>query len=89
MSRPATKPATIEISVTVDAELLAAIDALVERFPDLGRAEVIDEALRMWYRRELAAAQQFASPLSPKEQEEHGAWRRIQAAAAERIFQER
>jgi metal-responsive CopG/Arc/MetJ family transcriptional regulator len=66
MSQPATKSATSEISVTVDAELLAAIDALVARFPDLDRNEVIDEALRMWYRREQAAAQQFASSQAPE-----------------------
>jgi metal-responsive CopG/Arc/MetJ family transcriptional regulator len=89
MSQAIVQPETVEILVAVDKELIEAVDKAVERFPGLDRTKVFDEALRMWYARELDAEAQYSEVESEEEAEEREIWRRIQAAAAERIFRAR
>jgi metal-responsive CopG/Arc/MetJ family transcriptional regulator len=89
MAVRATERHRAKISVTVDPQLLKAVDAFVAEQEGWDRSKVIDEALRLWCAREQERAmeEQYAAPQSPEEQEERAAWREIQAAAAERIFQ--
>ena len=81
----------VKVSVTVEPDLLRAVDAFVEAHAGVDRSRVFDEALYLWYARqqEEAMEAQFAAVPSPEEREERVAWRRIQAAAAERIFRRR
>jgi Arc/MetJ-type ribon-helix-helix transcriptional regulator len=81
----------MKISVSVDARLLAAVDAFVAEHPGTGRSTVIDEALRLWYAREQERAMeiQFAAPESPAEHGERAAWRRTRRAADGRRFSPR
>jgi hypothetical protein len=77
-----------KISVTVDRDLLHSVDAYIEQHSQADRSKIIDEALWLWYAREQTRAmeEQFKAEPSQEELEEREAWRRIQAAAAERIF---
>ncbi len=77
-----------KVSVTVDPDLLEAVDTFVERHPDLDRSKVFDEALYLWYARRQAEAMeaQFAAAESPTEEEDRAAWRHVRAAAARRVF---
>ena len=81
----------VKISATIDADLLATVDAFVEGHAEFDRSKVLNEALRLWYERqqEQAIEAQHRAPQDDREREEHAAWRRIQAAAAERIFRPR
>lgn len=78
----------VKIAATVDPELARAVDAFVAAHPALDRSKVIDEALRLWYARQQEAAMeaQFAAPQTRKEKQERAAWRRVQQAAAARVF---
>ncbi|MBI4491274.1 MAG: hypothetical protein HY690_00570 [Chloroflexi bacterium] len=78
----------VKISATVDSELLHVVDDYVSQHQGLDRSKVIDEALALWYAREQERAMraQFEAPQSPVEREERVAWRKLQAAAVERIF---
>ena len=80
-----------KLSVTLSAELLRAVDAFVNEHAGYNRSKVLDAALRLWYARqqEQAIEAQHRAPQDEREREEHAAWRRIQAAAAERIFRPR
>ena len=80
----------LKISVTVDPDLLKAVDRFVANHRDLDRSKVVDDALFLWYARqqERAMEEELTAPQSLTEQEERATWRRIQRAAAERIFQE-
>lgn len=88
MGQRAAERRRVKVSVTVEPELLRAVDAFVDQHEGLDRSKVFDEALYLWYaqQQEAAIAAQHTAPQSLKEQEERAAWRRIQAAAAERIF---
>ena len=86
---PVTEPQVVEITISVDAELLAAVDAAVSRFPGLDRGKVFDEALRMWYSNEVELDEQYAEDLSPDDLAERAAWRHIQTAAANYVFRAR
>ncbi len=79
----------VKVSVTVDPELLEAVDAFVEAHPDHDRSKVFDEALYLWYSRRQAEEieAQVAATESPAEKEDREAWRRIRAEAAGRVFQ--
>jgi hypothetical protein len=80
-----------KISVTVDPALLREVDAYVAAHEGLDRSKVIDQALMAWYAEQQDAAMvaQYAAPQSPQERAEREAWRRIQTAAASRIFRRR
>jgi hypothetical protein len=90
-SQSTAEPHRVTINATLDAQLVEAIDGFVKEHPDLDRDAVIEDALRLWYAREQDKAMEarFAAPHSTTEEEEHAAWRRIQTAAAERIFRRR
>lgn len=77
-----------KVSVTIAPDLLHAVDAFVRDHPGLDRSKVVDDALSLWYAREQdrAMVEQFSAPVSPEEAAERAEWRRIQRAAAERIF---
>lgn len=83
-----TEPGRKEISVTVDSVLLSEVDRFVAKHPDHDRSKVVNDALFLWYAKQEEAAmiEELTAPQSLEEQEERAAWRRIQAAAAERIF---
>jgi hypothetical protein len=94
MQQSATEPTTpepqaVEITITVDAELLAAVDAAVQRFSGLDRRMVFDDALRMWYSNELAVEHHYSYVPTPEDEAEHAVWRQIQDAAAARLVQSR
>jgi|SRR5437868_8106481 len=91
MAVRATERHRAKISVTVNPQLLQAVDAFVAEQEGWDRSKVIDEALRLWCAREQERAmeEQYAVPQSPEEQEERAAWREIHAAAAERLFRPR
>lgn len=80
-----------EIRVTLDLELLKAIDIFVDEHAEFDRDKVIEEALCLWYayEQDKTMEEQLMAPQSPEEQEERAAWRHIQVAAAERIFRPR
>ena len=91
MARRAVERRRVKISATLDPELLQAVDAFVAEHAGLDRSKVLDDALRLWcaHQQEQAMEAQFTAPQDEREREERAAWRRIQAAAAERIFQPR
>lgn len=90
MSRPVAERRRAKLSVTVDPELLGAVDAFVAAHPGLDRSKVMDEALALWYAREQERAmeEQFGAP-DVATRAEHEAWQRIQRAAARRVFRPR
>lgn len=77
-----------KISVTVDPHLMTAVDTFVVENPGTDRGRVIDDALALWlaHQQEQAMEAQFAELTTETEQAERAAWRRIQDAAATRIF---
>jgi hypothetical protein len=77
-----------KISVTVDPQLLRAVDAYVEQHDELDRSRVIDDALAHWYalRQEEAMVEQFSSAPDPEERAEGEDWRRIRQEAATRLL---
>ena len=77
-----------KISVTVDPRLIQAVDTFVAENPKTDRSRVIDDALALWLARqqERAMEAQFDEPATETERAERAAWRRIQDAAAMRIF---
>ena len=76
-----------KLAATVEADLLAAVDAYVLEHPGTDRSKVIDEALRLWRSRALRRAMedQYASP-DERDPDELAAWRRIRRTAAARQF---
>lgn len=73
-----------KITATLDAELLAAVDAHVAAHPGLDRSAVLDDALRLWRAHELerAVQAQFAVPdgVDPCERADWNTFRRAAAA---------
>ena len=72
----------IKVSVTVDPDLLNAVDSFVREHDELDRSKVIEQALTLWSaaQQETAMEQQFAGPLeSPAER---SAWRAVRRASA-------
>ena len=88
MSRSLTARRRVKLSVTVDPELLRAVDTFLSEHPDLDRSKVMDEALALWYaqQQDQAMEQQFAAPQSAAERQERAAWRHVQRATAERLL---
>ncbi len=86
-SRPAVRKRA-KVSVTVAPDLLAEVDRYVAAHPGTDRSKVFDEALWLWYAREQQRQmeEQYAEPEPPEVEAELAAWRRIQRAAAERLF---
>lgn len=74
-----------KVSVTLDPELLGAVDAFVQSHPGQDRSKVIDQALQHWYaqRQDIALEAQYAK-LGDAEVRERNAWRAIRRAAVKR-----
>ncbi|HZR99824.1 MAG TPA: hypothetical protein VFE37_14020 [Chloroflexota bacterium] len=91
MSRSLAERRRAKLSVTVDPELLGAVDAFVAAHPGLDRSKVMDQALALWYAREQERAmeEQFGGTPDVATRAEHEAWQRIQRAAARRVFRPR
>jgi metal-responsive CopG/Arc/MetJ family transcriptional regulator len=75
----------VKVSVTLDPELLGAVDGFVQAHPGQDRSKVIDQALQQWYalQQDIAMEAQFAQaegPIAP----ERTAWRAIRRSAAKR-----
>ena len=89
MARSRAERHRVKVSVTVDPDLLKAVDSFVEEHADADRSKVFDEALYLWYARQQDAAMeaQFAAPQSEEERREYEDWRVIRRAAAARLFQ--
>lgn len=87
MLHTSTATRRVKVSVTVDPELLYQVDSFIKSHPALDRSKIFDEALYLWYarRQEEAMEEQYAQVPMTEEVKEIAAWRRIQAAAAERI----
>jgi metal-responsive CopG/Arc/MetJ family transcriptional regulator len=74
--------ARVKVSVTVDPDLLNAVDSFVREHDELDRSKVIEQALTLWSaaQQETAMEQQFAGALeSPAEK---SAWRAVRRASA-------
>ncbi len=74
-----------KVSVTLDPELLSAVDAFVQSHPGQDRSKVIDQALQHWYARlqEIAMEAQYGEQ-SEAELRESTAWRSVRRAAVKR-----
>jgi len=77
-----TRRTGVGMTVTVDPDVLEAIDAYIEQHAGLDRSQVVDEALRAWYMGVIheSLVRQHAAPRSVEEQNERAAWKRIRAA---------
>jgi len=76
----------IKISTTLDPELLGAVDRFFGQHPGSDRSAILDEAIMLWLAQEQdrAMAEQYAGEGPPDHEAQ--AWRSIQRAAAQRIF---
>ncbi len=88
MAEPTVGRRRVEISATIDLDLLHRVDAFVAEHPEFNRSRVLDEALRLWedHQIELAIEAQYDYPLSPRDEQEHADWKRIRRAATEQLF---
>jgi metal-responsive CopG/Arc/MetJ family transcriptional regulator len=79
-----------KVSVTLDPELLGAVDAFVQSHPGQDRSKVIDQALQHWYERlqEIAMEAQYGDQ-SKSELRESNAWRSIRRASVKRRLSRR
>lgn len=73
------------MSVTLDPELLGAVDGFVQKHPGQDRSKVIDQALQQWYAQQqnIAMEVQYAQAedaIAP----ERKAWRAIRRTAVTR-----
>jgi Arc/MetJ-type ribon-helix-helix transcriptional regulator len=75
----------IKVSVTLDPELLGAVDGFVQAHPGQDRSKVIDQALQHWYAQQQDAQMeaQYAGG-DEAGTAERGDWRAIRRAAASR-----
>jgi metal-responsive CopG/Arc/MetJ family transcriptional regulator len=75
----------VKVSVTLDPELLEAVDGFVQGHPGQDRSKVIDQALHQWYGRqqEIAMEAQYAQPEGTIASEQT-TWRAIRRTAAAR-----
>lgn len=75
----------IKVSVTLDPDLLEAVDGFVQGHPGQDRSKVIDQALQQWYARQqdIAMEAQYAQH-EDSIASEQTAWRAIRRTAATR-----
>jgi Arc/MetJ-type ribon-helix-helix transcriptional regulator len=73
------------VTVTLDQDLLAAVDRYVEEHQEAGadRSGVVDEALRLWCREQLRQdlRTQYLAPRSEEELTEAAGWAKIREVA--------
>lgn len=75
----------VKVSVTLNPELLEAVDDFVEAHPGQDRSKVIDKALQQWYAQQQEAAMEAQYLGSEAEiLDERKAWRAIRREAAKR-----
>jgi metal-responsive CopG/Arc/MetJ family transcriptional regulator len=76
----------IKVSVTLDPELLGAVDGFVRSHPGQDRSKVIDQALHQWYAQQQDAAMeaQYARAEDEVIGPERKAWRAIRRSSAKR-----
>ena len=76
----------IKVSVTLDPELLGAVDGFVQSHPGQDRSKVIDQALHQWYAQQQGVAMeaQYARTEDDVVGPERKAWRAIRRSAAKR-----
>ena len=76
----------IKVSVTLDPELLGAVDGFVQSHPGQDRSKVIDQALHQWYtqQQDTAMEAQYARAEGDVIGPERKAWRAIRRSAARR-----
>ena len=76
----------IKVSVTLDPELLGAVDGFVQSHPGQDRSKVIDQALQHWYaqQQDTAMEAQYARAETDVIGPEQKAWRAIRRSAAKR-----
>jgi metal-responsive CopG/Arc/MetJ family transcriptional regulator len=75
----------VKVSVTLNPELLEAVDDFVEAHPGQDRSKVIDQALHQWYAQQQEVAMEAQYRGSEAEiGEERKAWRAIRREAAKR-----
>jgi hypothetical protein len=72
-----------KVSITVDPQLLKAVDLYVQKRAGLDRSKVMETALKDWYRgrQDEAMEEQFSAP-ELRDPEELSSWRGIRRAAA-------
>ena len=78
-----------KVSVTVDPELLRAVDRFIAEHEGVDRSKIVSDALWLWCARqqELAMEEQFRTPLTAEQESEYADWRAIRRAAAKRLFE--
>ena len=71
----------VKVSVSVDPDLLNAVDSFVREHDELDRSKVIDQALTLWSaaQQEAAMERQYTQELEPEA--ERRAWHRVRRAA--------
>jgi metal-responsive CopG/Arc/MetJ family transcriptional regulator len=76
----------IKVSVTLDPELLRAVDGFVQSHPGQDRSKVIDQALQQWYaqQQDTAMEAQYARAEDGVIGPERKAWRAIRRSAVKR-----
>jgi len=75
----------IKVSVTLDPDLLEAVDDFVQGNPGQDRSKVIDQALQQWYARQQDIAMEAQYAQHEKSiASEQTAWRAIRRTAATR-----
>ncbi len=79
---PAAARARQKVSVTLDPDLLEAVDSYVQEHSGVDRSKIVDAALRLWVAQRLheELIAQHTGPKSPEELEERRVWKRIRAA---------
>ena len=77
-----------KISVSVDPDLLRAVDAFIQQHPETTRSGVVDEALWLWRQRQRddALIRQYTTPLTPEQESEQAAWNEFHRAATEGVL---
>ena len=76
----------LKVSVTLDPDLLDAVDSYAQRHAGMDRSKVMDAALTHWYatRQEAEMIEQFTGAEATEVEAERQAWKRIRGAAARR-----
>ena len=77
--------ARVKVSVTLDPELLGAVDGFVQSHPGQDRSKVIDQALHQWYsQRQEGEMEVQYSHGDESTGSDRKAWRPLRRAAASR-----
>ena len=81
------------VTLSLDAYLLSALDAMVEQFRINSRSAMVEDILRRWYlsRQQIQLERQteaYYSSLSEAEQEEDRQWGKIAGEQVERLWSE-